>query len=151
MQAMPGMTPAGSTQDITWKAPSGWEEKPASSMRVGSFLIKGPGGESVDISVIPLAGDVGGLLANLNRWRGQIGLKPIAASELGKNITHTSMGGRAMTWVDFVNAGQRLTIAIYNKDGRQWFFKMSGPDALVRATQPAFKQFLSSLRFTNHE
>ena len=41
--------PAASARDINWKVPEGWQERAPSSVRVGSFLAKGPGGGKADI------------------------------------------------------------------------------------------------------
>lgn len=150
-------TPAG--PQITWKAPEGWEEQPASAMRVGSFLIKGTNGQTADVSVVPLSGEAGGDLANINRWRGQIQLNPLTEEELQQQSHHTSIHGRAMRWVDFVSDKplggttylRRITAVIYKKGDQTWFFKMTGDDATVRAAQPAFRQFIASTDYKDHE
>jgi hypothetical protein len=142
------ITPASpSAKPIEWKTPEGWQEQPASSMRVGSFLIKGPDRQQADVSVIPLDGDAGGNLFNINRWRGQISLGPISEADLPSQVQTITPGSRKMDMVDFVNQDKRLIAAIYPRGGRTWFFKMSGPDALVRSAKPAFIRFLASLRF----
>ena len=51
-------------------------------MRVGSFMIGNDQDNSVDISITSSPGDVGGLLANVNRWIGQIDLPPINDASL---------------------------------------------------------------------
>src|SRR4051812_23526624 len=61
---------------------SGWEEAPLGEMRVASFRVKGQGGQTADVSVIPLPGMAGHDLDNVNRWRGQVSLPPVSESEL---------------------------------------------------------------------
>src|SRR5258708_34916542 len=82
MGAGMGMTAAGSTKDIEWKVPEGWQTKPPSSMRVGSFLAKASNGLAVDISVVPLSGEAGGGFADINHWRGESKLFSISLAEL---------------------------------------------------------------------
>jgi hypothetical protein len=41
----------------------------------------------------------------------------------------------------------RILAAVLPGDGVKWFFKMTGPDALVAEQKPAFKQLLTSVRF----
>src|ERR1700719_2028380 len=53
--------------------PHGWDSAPLGQTRVASFHINGQGGQSVDVSVIPLPGQAGRDLDNVNRWRGQVG------------------------------------------------------------------------------
>jgi hypothetical protein len=67
-------------------APAGWQTQPASGMREASFLIAGPGGSTADVSVVSFPGSGGDDLANINRWRGQLKLPPVAAAELPGQI-----------------------------------------------------------------
>jgi hypothetical protein len=59
-----------------WFIPEGWEPGKKSSMRIGSFSVKDGKDSSLDISVTSFPGDLGGLLPNVERWLGQIGLEP---------------------------------------------------------------------------
>jgi hypothetical protein len=61
---------------LQYTLPAGWQEKPLSPMRLASFKAIGPNGKEADISVVSLPGIAGGLLANVNRWRGQVQLAP---------------------------------------------------------------------------
>jgi hypothetical protein len=136
-----------SSREITWKTPEGWKEQAPSSMRVGSFLIKAADGQQADVSVIPLDGEAGGNLFNINRWRGQISLGPLSEADLPNQIQTITPAGRKMVLVNFVNKDKRLIAAIYKRGARTWFFKMSGPDALVRSAKPSFERFLASVKF----
>ena len=62
---------------LTWSAPAHWKPKSGSAMRKGSYTITGEGGEA-DLAISAFPGDVGGELANLNRWRGQVQLPPVS-------------------------------------------------------------------------
>ena len=50
-------------------------------MRLASFDIPFSDGVG-DLSIVSLGGASGGLLANVNRWRGQVNLSPISESEI---------------------------------------------------------------------
>jgi len=154
--AVPTMpTPAGmepSTElkkQIRWKTPSGWKEQPPSAMRVGSFSIQNAAGQA-DVSIVPLSGDSGGDLANINRWRGQIQLPALTAETLKHESQTRVWGGHRMLWVDFSNADKRITAAIYKEGGVSWFFKMTGDDAVVKGAQSAFEELLHSTDFAGH-
>jgi len=67
---------------IRWQTPPDWQEQPGDGVRQGSFLITGTDGAKADVSVITFPGDVGGDLANVNRWRAQIQLPPVSEAEL---------------------------------------------------------------------
>ena len=61
--------PTASGDGLSWQAPAGWAQKPAGAMRKASYSVPGSDGDS-DLSVTAFPGDVGGELANVNRWRG---------------------------------------------------------------------------------
>jgi len=146
------------SKDLVWKIPAGWKEQAPSSMRMGSFLIKGSNGQSADMSVVPLSGDAGGDLANINRWRGQINLGPISAADLSIQGESITAGGRKMVYVNFVSHDRminnhfkkRLMAAIYHQGDRTWFFKMLGDDTTVLDAKRSFMQFLKSLKFNEN-
>ncbi len=142
---------AGSAQAgaLRWQAPATWSEKPATTLRRGSYRLSNEAGEEADFSVIAFPGDAGGLLQNLNRWRGQIGLPPLAEAELGGALEHLDVGSLHMDVVDFGGtvAGKptRITGAVLPFGGESWFFKLMGPEDLVARAKPEFMAFLNSV------
>lgn len=138
--------PAGA---LTWQAPSHWEELPASGMRRGSFTLRGDGDQTADLSIIAFPGDVGGMTANVNRWRGQVGLASLTADEVDASIQHTDT---AFFHMDFVSmSGEaggvptRIDGAIFNHGGESWFVKLMGPAELVAAEAGNFRAFVGTI------
>lgn len=135
---------------LTWTAPAAWTAKPASAMRKGSYAVTGEGGAEADLSITAFPGDVGGELANLNRWRGQIQLPPLAEADLPAVTTRLSVNGLEFVVVDFDNPkaekAQRILGASAAYDGATWFFKLMGPEAVVAQAKPAFLDFLKTVR-----
>lgn len=134
---------------LKWIAPPNWQEKTATSMRKATFVIPGANGASAELAVTAFPGDVGGDLANLNRWRGQLSLPPIAQSELAGAITRLQVGSLSLSIVDLTggtaDTPTRLLGAMVPYAGATWFFKMTGPTALVGAEKTAFLAFLQTL------
>jgi hypothetical protein len=133
---------------LTWTAPAQWTAKPTGAMRKGSYSIKGEGGEA-DLSITAFPGDVGGDLANLNRWRGQIQLPPVGQSEFEAATQHLDRNGLHMTVVDVAGTGanaQRILGAMVPFEGATWFFKLTGPDKLVAQQKAAFTAFLETVK-----
>jgi hypothetical protein len=133
---------------LTWTAPAHWTAKPAGAMRKGSYAIKGDGGEA-DLSITAFPGDVGGDLANLNRWRGQIQLPPVSQSEFEAVTRHLDHNGLHLTVVDIASTGanpQRILGAMVPFEGATWFFKLMGPDQVVAPQKAAFATFLESIK-----
>lgn len=150
--AAPGMadtavaTAGGS--GLAWTAPASWKAKPVSSMRKGSYGVSGAGGEA-DLSITAFPGDVGGEIANINRWRGQISLPPLGDTEAAAAVSRMTQGSLTLTVVDFTGTGanpQRILGAMVPFAGATWFFKLMGPDAVVAEAKPAFLEFLKTVK-----
>ncbi len=150
--ALPGAS-ASTLPQLTWKTPDGWTEVPPSEMRVASFKVTGPDGKSADVSVIPLPGLAGSDEANVNRWRGQVGLSPVSPDELKKSVENVEAASQPAQLYDIAgqNPGsgdaERILGVIQRRDDMAWFFKMTGDAGLVEQQKPAFIAFLKSLNF----
>jgi hypothetical protein len=136
---------------LTWTAPADWQAKALTTMRRGSFTVRGEGDATADLSIIAFPGAAGGLVENLNRWRGQVGLATLDAAQLtAQTIVVKTAAGLEFTVADFAAEGtgprQRLLGAITSYGGEAWFFKLLGPDALVAQTKPAFLAFLQTVK-----
>ncbi len=137
---------------VQWTAPPGWETQPATGFRKGSFLYHGPDGQQADISVISFPESAGGLLANINRWRGQLKLAPV--SDIAEAATPMSVAGHPLSFVDIVSdqpmldggLKSRVLGGILETPGETWFFKMTGPDQLVASQRDTFRQFLANIQ-----
>ncbi len=144
---------ASALPQLTWKTPDGWTEVPPGQMRVASFKVNGVDGKSADVSVIPLPGLAGSDDANVNRWRGQVGLSPASPDELKKSAESVEAGGQPAQLYDIAgqNPGsgdaERILGVIQHRDDMAWFFKMTGDAGLVEKQKPSFVAFLESLNF----
>ena len=152
--AAPGLAASGSAQtQLTWKTPEGWTEVPPGEMRVASFKIQGPNGKQADVSVIPLPGLPGSDEANVNRWRGQVGLSPASPEELKKSAESVEAGGQPAQLYDIAgqNPGSgdatRILGVIQHRPDAVWFFKMTGDAGLVEQQKPAFIQFVQDVKY----
>ena len=155
--AIGGMPPAGDAgsamastqvstdteQPLVWTAPTGWTAKKGSAMRKGSYAISGAEGAG-DVSITAFPGDVGGNLANVNRWRGQLQLPPV--DDLAGVLQPFDANGLHMLIFEGANQGSRMIGVIVPQSGATWFFKLTGPDALVAREKPGFLEFLKTVR-----
>jgi len=87
-----------------WTRPDGWSDQPLSEMRLGSFKVDGPNATSADVSVIAFPGEAGGLISNINRWRGQLQLAPLDEDQLRQMIQRTEVDSVPTYLVDFQSA-----------------------------------------------
>lgn len=135
---------------LNWAAPADWQSKPASAMRKATYLVPSATGAATELAITAFPGDVGGELGNVNRWRGQLKLAPLAESELAAAVTRLSHDNLNFSIVDFSNGQatnpQRMIGAMVPFSGATWFFKLTGPAATVAAQKPAFLSFLQTVK-----
>ena len=119
-----------------------------------SSAVPGLNSGEADFSVIAFPGQAGGILANVNRWRDQLGLAPIdeeTLAEESKTVRLRALGGEISVF-DLVSksGAPRGTVgAILTTADKTWFFKLTGPADPVRAGKREFIEFLKSLRTDN--
>jgi hypothetical protein len=112
------------------------------------------GGNSAEVSVVPLAGDGGGARANVNRWRRQLGLEPINDdAQLRKELRELDVADGKAPYIDLMGRDptgpQRMLGAWIVHGGQTWFIKMKGSPELVGKQQAAFEAFVKSIRFAD--
>jgi len=102
------------------------------------------------VNVSKSAGDGGGLAANVNRWRNQLGLSPLAQAELEKQVQTLEVPGAKAMLVDMSGTdgrtGQpsRLVGAILPGPDVTWFYKLMGEPQVVAREKDAFVKFVQS-------
>ena len=148
--AMAGTVPTAAGDGLSWTAPAAWKAKAASAMRKGSYSVPGSNGQDGDLSITAFPGDVGGELANVNRWRGQVQLPALSEAELPAATAHLTQNGLTFTVVNLTGsaqgARQRILGAIVPYAGSTWFFKLAGPDDAVAKAEPDFRAFLQTVK-----
>lgn len=139
---------AGDVDRVTWEVPERWRELEGERpMRVATFE-SGEGEAALEVAVSVFPGDTGGLLANVNRWRGQVGLEPISESELDAAVEtfgHEGFQGHTMRL-----EGPEMHLvgaAIYEEAvDRTWFVKAVGTPAVVDDHEADVVAFSRSFR-----
>jgi hypothetical protein len=139
----------------SWDVPVNWREQPGSPVALASFQVSDEAGEKADITVTRLAGEGGGALANVNRWRWQIGLPPVSEAELGRIAKTLDIGGSKAMLVDLTGTDARtgrrarLIAASVVREGSTWFYKLIGDEKLVARERESFMKFLQTVRYSN--
>ncbi|MEO7934472.1 MAG: hypothetical protein ABIT76_15090 [Chthoniobacterales bacterium] len=149
MESAPQLpAPASIGMKPNWKTPAGWKELPPSGMRAASFTVEN---SKVDVSVVTFPGTAGGLLSNLNRWRGQMGLPALSAES---DVVTTSVNGQPVQIVELTSTTEDKAMlgAIYLRDDQSWFLKLTGDKASVAAQKASFEALANSFEFqSNHK
>lgn len=151
--ARPALGPPGAGSEgqqggngLTFTVPKGWSAGKAGAMRQAAFEVH-DGQKQVEITVINLPGAAGDLLANVNRWRGQIELSSVTQAELDGVLEPISVNGTDGNYVELIGPDKAILGAIVNRAGRTWFFKLKGDAELARQEKPRFRAFVESVKF----
>ena len=141
---------------LLYDMPDGWTEDLGSRMRLINLHPAGNANAECYVSV--LGGDGGGLAANLNRWRQQVGLEELDAAEFENLPTVDLLGGEAsLLQVEGSFTGMNgdtqdewaLTGVIVSTPQATIFVKMTGPAELIREEHANFLTFVTSVHFGN--
>lgn len=141
----------GSSQ---WIQPEHWNEIEGSQFSLMDFEAVHDG-QRAAISVTKLAKNAGGELANVNRWRKQIGLEEIELAQLEKTKQPFAVDGNPGTFVELkgtrdgkpaTTLGVIHTIT-YRTLPETWFYKITGDTAAVEKEKDAFRDYVRSARY----
>jgi len=141
------------TAEPKWDPPSTWNASQPGPMVVKSFSIPGGNGEKASVAISVFPGEVGGALANVNRWRAQMGLAPIGRGELPQATQSVPVKGGGAVLVDLANPNapsgrpSRLVAAIVPHNGSTWFYKLVGDDSVVTREKNGFVKFVQTVRY----
>jgi hypothetical protein len=151
----PTPSPEGGSIDSIWTIPPGWQAVPPSQFLLAEFSISDANGAKAEVNVAEMGGEGGGLLANVNRWRGQLGLGALGESDLPQLAQSLDVPGGTATVVDFAgtdsktSAPTRLVGAIVSQNGQTWFYKLMGAAPIVAQQKDAFTKFIQSANYAN--
>ncbi|MBT3664651.1 hypothetical protein HOA87_02985 [bacterium] len=133
--------------NLTWDLPKGWIPSKGHSMRLASFDVpfsKGVG----DLSIVSLSGISGGLLANVNRWRGQINLDPISENQILEisEAGESKMGAfRIFKMVNNLNKEKAIIAAVLPTGNKTFFIKLTVSQQGLVELESVFEKFCSSI------
>ncbi len=136
-----------------YELPAGWEELPPTQFRIINLQVPAEP-QPAQVSLTMLMGDGGGVRANIDRWRRQVGLAPMSDEEFN-GLEERTMFDQPATYVELEGSyegmdGTRITNAglfgaVFARGQSALFVKMTGPSELLGSQRPAFHSFLDSL------
>ncbi|MEM9226644.1 MAG: hypothetical protein AAGA45_01635 [Verrucomicrobiota bacterium] len=151
MTVLPGMAEQASAfTPPPWKVPESWKAQPLGPMRKGSWKVPGEYRGEAEVSVFAFPDQAGSDLANVNRWRSQVGLGPITEGQLRQDRElYTLTAGEATGFYVTMDGpgGQSTVAAIVPITGATWYFKLSGDTFVVNERSAQFLEFVSSSQF----
>jgi hypothetical protein len=151
---------AADSMSVNYKSPDGWQSLPAKGIRKAALRVVDGDREAI-VTVIDFPAAAGPMiadpLANVNRWRSEVGLEPIAADVLSTATEPIKIDNFQAIYVEAIpdaSEGQKsdadhgTLAAMANRGDAVWFFKITGDRDLVVAQRDQFKSFLKSIRIT---
>lgn len=149
---------------LTWTAPADWAAQGARPMRAATYKLPAAKGdaEGGELAVFYFGPGQGGAVdANVKRWLGQFQTadgKPVDSVAKTKteklngmpvttvDVKGTYMGGGPMMGPSTPKPGYRLLGAIIEGSEGAVFFKLTGPEKTVAASEKPFRKMLESVK-----
>ena len=143
---------ADRSRELAYALPEGWRlqdgERPMRYMTLSAA-------EDLECVVYVLPGAAGGVAANVNRWRGQLGHDPLSEDELAatatlrcmrQDVPYVDVSGayRGMQGPEIADA--RMLGVVCPLGDEAVFVKLVGPADAVGAQRAAFEAFVQSMR-----
>ena len=137
------------------RLPESWSEKVPGRMVLKSFQAGTPPEAVADVNISVFPGDVGGQLANVNRWRRQVGLPPVGEADLPALVQEVKVAGEDAWQVDLTSDPEmavhgstaRMVVTAIPHAGQTWFVKMMGIEGAVAGQLDGYQAFVQSIRF----
>ena len=133
-----------------WTVPQGWQDLPPGQMLAAKFLISTNNGMRTEVNV---GTAMGGMLANVNRWRGQLGVAPVSEDALKGEMKSVDVDGGKALFVDLngtdARTGRpaRILGGIVSRGDETWFYKMMGDPQVVEQQKETFTKFVQTVKY----
>ena len=87
-------------------------------------------------------------MANVNRWRGQVGLPAASPEEIASDLQTFDANGRTVNYIKIYNeeGGKGIIAAIIDLSPKYWYFTAKGSVDELKANAADIEAFLKSLQ-----
>jgi hypothetical protein len=136
--------PTATAGDFAKAAPAEWKPLPVGDMQLAKFAIPPVRGATGQVSVSVFDDDTGGTLANVNRWRRQIGLSNISSRQLTETVVPLDPKIPGAILVNMTNNSQQVIGAIVPRGSLWFFYKLIGNPPAVAPQKEAFVRFAAA-------
>ena len=132
-------------KSLKWNAPKEWKEKATNSIRIGSYDLPNIDSKKAELSIIILAGDGGGIVANINRWRDQIGLSELDSVSIEKSLSNITGKLGQYKYTEIINGDKSISAAFIMHSDKTIYIKASGHSEVIASQAQAFKDFIKGI------
>jgi hypothetical protein len=138
----PSAAPTDATaSEVPGKPPAEWKAQAPGPMQDAKFSLPEKDGAKAELTVSSFPSDTGGNVANVRRWRGQLGLTDTDDAAIAALIKPLPGGPEGAVMVELENEGRALTGAIVPRGGKWFFYKLMGGTPAVAAAREAFLNY----------
>jgi len=131
---------------LTYRVPDEWAPAAPRTMVLVGWDVK-QDSRSLQIYISRLGAAGSRLVDNVNRWRGQVGLKPLPADQVQSSVDTVTVGGSDGHIVEIRGADRTIIGAIIVRGDTGWFFKLQGDPLLATQEKKRFETWLKSVQF----
>ena len=129
---------------LVWDLPEGWaEDETPGMMQLMSVTLP----SDTKVSIVELPGKAGGIIANVNRWRGQVGLEPQAQGDIMKEVFTVDGQGGTMNTIEITGDDRAIIVSLLETPGRTAFIKIIGTKDVVAKNKDSFMAFSKSVHY----
>lgn len=142
---------AGGAGQPNWTAPANWKAQAPGAMQAAKYTV-GEGKATAEVTAVFLGGMGGALKANLDRWRGQLGLPPSAANEVDQQAKPFAALGTGARIVELSGTDLKegnpadMIVLVVPAGAGTWFYKLMGDKAVVAKEKDALIAFVKSAK-----
>ena len=142
----PSAPAAPAAPEAAVATPAGWTQQTPGPMQVAKFTVPEKDGAKADVTVSVFPSDTGGTLANINRWRGQVGLPATDEAGLATCTTPLDAALPGAILADLKGESRSMLGAIVPRNGQWFFYKLTGDAPAVSAARESFVTFVRSAK-----
>ena len=144
-----------SNKKFTWNTPVDWLENKInkSNLRLASYAILLNNGESADLSITKFSGSAGGVLSNVNRWRGQLDLsnQTLDVIESLSIKGKSKLGDFSIYQINNNDLDKAFLCMILQLPSETIFAKLSSSSLGIKFLEQDFINFCNSFRLVKYE
>ena len=151
--AAPAPVASATAGQPNWTVPAGWQEVSGGQFLVAKFTIAGADRAQAAVNISSSAGNGGGLAANVNRWRKQLGLNELTGDEITQSIQPIVTAAGPASLVEMAGNDARtsqpaaLVGIMVLQPSQVWFYKLMGDAKVVAAQKETFIQFVRGVKY----
>jgi hypothetical protein len=104
---------------------------------------------AAEITVSTASGE---MLANVNRWRGQIDLPPMTSDQLSQVVKPLRVDSTDSQLVQLIDTSvpSAIVVAVVPRPNQTFFIKLMGDRPVVIRELDKFQKFVQSIQFTSN-